>query len=124
MAHDRNNWFDELEPPPGGAEKLRRRIEAGGRPRAVLAPRIALAGMGAAAFVLVIALIALVGGGGVGGGSGERAAVAEVYEAAEFDRLLGRPIEETELVVTVDEQAVPVAQEEGSNPKIRIYRMD
>lgn len=51
-------------------------------------------------------------------------ALANLYQAAPFDRLLGRPMERTELIVTVDEQALPVSRLDSSNPKIRIYRVD
>ena len=52
----------------------------------------------------------------------ERAAA--IYDAPEFDRLLGRPPRPTELTVTLNEQAASVAESEMANEKVRIYRIN
>lgn len=120
MSTDRETWFRDLEPPPGGAERLRLRLEEARRPTTVLAPRLAAVGTGAAALVLAIALFT--GLRNDDGANGQT--LANVYQAASFDRLLGRPIERTELRVTVDARAVAVSRDDGSNPNVRIYRLD
>lgn len=116
MSPDRDHWFRELEPPPGGVERFRRRLETHGRPRA----RLALAAAGVAAAVIAIALVVALDPGRE---PGAPRSVASVYEASQFDRLLGRPLEPTELSVTRDEPS-SVARVESSDPRIRIYDID
>ncbi|MGH8495469.1 MAG: hypothetical protein ACREVN_04985 [Gammaproteobacteria bacterium] len=120
MSADRKTWFRELEPPPGGAERLRLRLEKAGAPAAMLPARIAIVGACAGVLALAIALFA-----GLRNDEGaDRRAVADVYQAAPFDRLLGRPMKRTDLMVTLNAQPVPVSPVDSSNRKIRIYRID
>jgi hypothetical protein len=58
MSADRKTWFRELEPPPGGAERLRARLEEAGPPVAMLPVRLAVVGACAGALALAIALFA------------------------------------------------------------------
>jgi hypothetical protein len=113
-------WFRELEPPAGGAERLQRCLEEAARPATGVPERVAIVGAGAAVLALALALFV----GLRSGSDADRPAPADLYQAASFDRLLGRPMERTELTATIGDQTVPISQVDSSNPKVRIYRID
>jgi hypothetical protein len=48
----------------------------------------------------------------------------EVYDAPEFDRLLGRSARPTELMVMVNMEAAAVTEIETTNQKVRIYQIN
>lgn len=120
MTAEREKWFLELEPPPGGAERLQRSLEQAARPTAGMPRRVAI--LGASASVLAVAFALVFGLGS--GSDANRPAPPDVYQAAPFDRLLGRPMEQTELTATVGDRVVPISRLDSSNSRVRIYRID
>jgi hypothetical protein len=107
--------FKPLEPPPGGVERFRERLDAAAeRPRG---PSWRLAVAAAAAAVLVATLVFFV--------NADRNVGAEnrVADAPEFDRLLGRPAALAEPAVTLNDEMVTLAAVQSENPKIRIYQI-
>jgi hypothetical protein len=48
----------------------------------------------------------------------------DVFNAPEFDRLLGRSAAPAELVVTVNMEAASVTEIETANQKVRIYQIN
>jgi len=120
MNDERHGLFAELEPPRGGVARFAQRLEE--TAPTTHAPRwrgFALAAAGAAAVALVVALVLL-------RETSESvpptvAAAPEIYDAREFDRLLGRPARPTEFVVTLGERTASVVERETTNEKIRIY---
>ena len=125
MKFDGHGLFTELAPPPGGAERFRRRLdESTDAPRAPRWRVFALAGAACAA-VAVAAVVALHGSNDSASlpvADSER--TAAIYDAPEFDRLLGRPPQPAELTVMLNEQIAPVAEIETGNEKVRIYRIN
>ena len=117
--------FKELEPPPGGAERFAQRLDeiaaARPSPRArVLAVAAAVAAVALVTAVLLLwptsntppVLVADV------------PPAVEVYDAPEFDRLLGRSAPPAELMVTVNMEAAAVTELETTNQKVRIYQIN
>jgi hypothetical protein len=140
MDVDRNRVFEQLQPPPGGAERLARRFGTTARPSArVLIPPLAAAGIVA---VMVLALYVgsrpaseapqrntalSVSDGTERAQETERLGVAQpgsLFDAPEFDRLLGRAAASVELSVDIDGRQARVEQREGSDPRIRVYLLD
>jgi hypothetical protein len=117
--------FKPLEPPPGGAERFARRLDDTASPAS--APRwrnAALAGAACAAAALVVAAVLLRGPSDPAlPGAGAEPTV-EVYGAPEFDRLLGRSSQATELMVTVNAEPISVTEIATQNEKVRIYRIN
>lgn len=119
MSDERQGLFAELTPPPGGAERLAERFDTD-------APRrrgLALGGAGAAVAVAFVATVLMLRGPN----DTESTAVApapDIYDAPEFDRLLGRPARPAELSVTLDERSAAVVEVETTNEKIRIYQLN
>jgi hypothetical protein len=131
MKTDRRPVFEDLEPPPGGAHRFARRLDAasgvtgGSRQR-----RFALiaAATGVAA-VLAAVVIGVRGPAELGrlpdtdtAGNPDRS--DPVYDAPEFDRLLGRRARPVELRVARDERTASVAEIDTASDKIRIYQID
>jgi hypothetical protein len=52
------------------------------------------------------------------------AASPEIYDAPEFDRLLGRPARPMEFSVTVGERTASVVEVETGNAKVRLYEVN
>jgi hypothetical protein len=48
----------------------------------------------------------------------------DVYNAPEFDRLLGRPAQAAELTATVNDQMVTVTEVATQNANVRIYSLN
>jgi hypothetical protein len=120
MNHERQGLFAELTPPRGGAERFAKRLDE--TAPAAGAPRwrgLALAGAACAAVALVVAVVLL----REPSESVPPTVVAapEIYDAPEFDRLLGRPARPTEFAVTLGERTASVVERETTNEKIRIY---
>jgi hypothetical protein len=115
--------FRVLEPPPGGAERFARRLDeiAAERPSPrALALAAAVAGIALVAAILLSrppsdAPQLLVR---------ETTPPVDVYNSPEFDRLLGRPRQPAELMVTVNTRPATVTELETTNQKIRIYQID
>ena len=117
--------FRELEPPPGGAERFAQRLDeiAAARPSPRARALAMAAALGAVALVTAILLLrpsddappVLVA---------DAPPAVEVYNAPEFDRLLGRTSPPAELMVTVNMEAASVTELETTNQKVRIYQIN
>lgn len=119
MNDERHGLFRELDAPPGGPERLDRRLDELSRRGHTLRWRLAAAAVAAAALLAVLGLMIEVG---LLGPAPER--LAGVYDAPQFDRLLGRPPASAELTVRLNDQNATVAELESGNEKVRIYRID
>jgi hypothetical protein len=118
MNEDRHGLFKQLEPPPGGAERFRARLDAAAEPDGGSSWRFAAA-VAAGVVVVVAALIVLKDAGRSSVDSPEN----QVARAPEFDRLLGRPVEPAAPAVTLNDQSVTLAAVPTENPKIRMYQI-
>jgi hypothetical protein len=49
--------------------------------------------------------------------------VASVYQAPEFDRLLGRAMEPADFHVLIDDEPAAASEIPSANPRIRIYEI-
>jgi hypothetical protein len=117
--------FRELEPPPGGAERFAQRLDeiAAERPSTRARALAMAAAVGAVALVTAILLLrpsddappVVVA---------DAPPAVEVYNAPEFDRLLGRTSPPAELMVTVNMEAANVTELETTNQKVRIYQIN
>jgi hypothetical protein len=122
MTVDKAELFRLLDPPPGGLERMRRRLE---EPR--VAPweplrRWQTAAALGIAFALALAVTAPLLVGDHGAPEPERD--ANLYAAREFDRLLGRRLEAVELRVAIDDKSAVISEVESSRRKIRIYELE
>ncbi|HEY7671053.1 MAG TPA: hypothetical protein VIC71_02465 [Gammaproteobacteria bacterium] len=116
MSEDRDGLFRQLEPPPGGVERFRARLDAAAeRDRG---PPWRLAVAVAAGLVVVVATLVVLNDVGRSGSAENRVAAAP-----EFDRLLGRPLNHVEPAVTLNDQPVILAAVQSDNPKVRIYQI-
>jgi hypothetical protein len=106
--------FAVLEPPRGGAARLRERLLSDA-PSVALWPGTAAAGL--AALTVLCALLFY-----VPAQHGERGATAMV-DAPEFDRLLGREPAASALRVDVNAQMVQADPVQSSDPRVRIYTL-
>jgi hypothetical protein len=118
MNEDRHGFFKELDPPPGGAERFRARLDAAAESRRGPAWRLAVA-VAAGVVVVVGALVVLNDADRNSSDSRENPVAA----APEFGRLLGRPVERVDPAVTLNDQSVALAAVQSDNPKIRIYQV-
>jgi hypothetical protein len=123
-----DDLFEQLGPPPGGAERFARRLDAAAA-RAVAAPHrrtFALAGAACTALALIVAVVVFRNETVTVSPppAADTAVTAEIYDSPAFDRLLGRPMQSTELTVTLGEQAAAVTELSTQNDKVRIYRID
>ena len=126
MKFNGHGLFTQLEPPPGGAERFGRRLdETADAPRAPRSRVFALAGAACAAVAVMAALVVLLDrNDSASSPVADSERTAEIYDAREFDRLLGRPPRPAELTVILNEQSASVAQIETGNEKVRIYRIN
>jgi hypothetical protein len=106
--------FAILEPPPGGAARMRERL-LGDAPGVARWPAAAVAGLASVAVLCALLVY-------VPAQRGERADTA-LLEAPEFDRLLGRIPAVSPLSVDVNEQMVRAEPVQSSDPLVRIYRL-
>jgi hypothetical protein len=117
--------FRELEPPPGGTDRFARRLDQLAAAR--LAPRVRWLAVAAAvaAVALVTAIVALRTPRDVPPESVAATPPAvDIYNAPEFDRLLGRSPQPTELTVVLNEEVVAVRPIATTNQKVRIYEIN
>lgn len=123
MNDERQGLFAELEPPRGGAERFTKRLDD--TALAADVPRwrgLALAGAVCAAVALMVSVVLMRGPSD--SASSPVAAAPDIYDAPEFDRLLGRPAQPTAFAVTVDERTASVVEVETMNERIRIYEIN
>jgi len=115
MRTERDALFEQLEPPPGGVERMRARFAEPAQSRA----GFGVAAFGVAAVAVLAALIALLPS------SPESPAVVDntILAAPELDRLLGRESAPVPFSVERDDQRVQVEELPSSDPHVRIYRV-
>jgi hypothetical protein len=118
MNDDRQGLFKQLDPPPGGAERFRARLDAAAESRHGSGWHLAVA-VAAGGVIVVGALVVLNDADRTNVNSAENPVAA----APEFDRLLGRPVERTEPAITLNDQSVTLAAIPSENPKIRMYQI-
>lgn len=121
MSTDPHALFKQLDPPAGGAEKLRRRLDAAARGRR--APGRPVVVTVSAAAAIVVAAVAFFLDGDRNANREPVPAVA-LHDAPQFDRLLGRPREATEPSVALNDRTAKVAQIRTAKENVRIYRLE
>jgi hypothetical protein len=125
MSAELPGLFEQLTPPPGGAERFARRLDeltaASRKPRRHT-PLLAAAAC--AALALAAATVWLRDPGDSPPFISGSPPVIDIYAAPEFDRLLGRTRPPAEPTVRLGEQVAAVTQVETTNEKVRIYRID
>lgn len=117
MKIERDQIFHELEPPPGGAARLRAKLRAG---RA--APLSGGWWLGPVA-VAVIAAVTIVAFRLVPQ-RGPAPEADNLMAAAAFDRLLRRESDPYDLSISSGDQRLAVRELESSNPSVRLYRIE
>jgi hypothetical protein len=117
--------FKPLDPPPGGAERFARRLEAAAGASATN-PRwpLAVAGAACAAVAVVVAMLVLRAPTDDVPPVAASDPVPVVYDSPAFDRLLGRPLRTEQLTVIVNKQTAAVTEVESRNAKVRIYQLN
>lgn len=115
MKIDREQIFRELEPPPGGAARMRARLVA--PPRTT--DWINWLGAVAVASVAAIAVVTF----SLQPGELPTVDPESLFSAADFDRLLGRESVAFELSVRRGTETIGVSEIESGNPKVRIYQL-
>jgi hypothetical protein len=118
MNEDRHGLFKQLEPPPGGAERFRARLDAATQRSRGPSWRLAAA-VATGVVVVVGALVVLNDADRTSVDSAENPVAA----APEFDRLLGRSVELADPSVTLNDEMVTLAAVPSENPKIRMYQI-
>ena len=126
--------FKELEPPAGGAERFRQQLEQHGEATHHGSGRLWLAGL--ASVLVAVVIVALLRYPGVPMGNdandagslpptgADLPAARVVYDAQQFDRLLGRPMQPVELSVAIGDERVAVSEMPSTNSKVRIYQIE
>jgi hypothetical protein len=123
MNDERHGLFSEIDPPPGGVERFAQRLDKAARtPEAPRWRGLAFAGVACAADALVVAALLLRDPSD--STSPPVAAAPEIYDAPEFDRLLGRPARPAEFTVMLGERTASVVEVETTNEKVRIYEIN
>ena len=125
MKTDRHGLFTELDPPPGGPERFAKRLDEPRRaPPGVRRWVVASAGAAAAAMVLAAIVLTREPGDSTSPAAPDTARIANLYEAPQFDRLLGRPTPPTALTVTHNDTPANVTEIETANEKVRLYQIE
>ena len=120
MSIERHAAFTQIDPPPGGAERFAQRLDEGA-PRSPQWHRFALAAAVGAAAVLAVAIVMFRDPPEL---ATNTQASVDVYNAPEFDRLLGRQPQAAELTATVNDQMVTVTEVATQNANVRIYSLN
>jgi hypothetical protein len=115
--------FRVLEPPPGGVDRFAQRLDAAAARPASRARTLAVAAAIVAA-ALITAVFALRTPSDRPPVSTAVTPPVDIYNAPEFDRLLGRAPQPTDLMVVVNDETVAVTQVATTNRKVRIYEID
>ena len=120
-----DNLFQQLNPPPGGAERFARRLDElstpSARPRR---PSLALAAAACAALAVLATIVWLRRPDDAVPLVADSPPAIDVYGAPQFDRLLGRTRQPAELTVVVGTETAAVTQLETANEKVRIYQIN
>jgi hypothetical protein len=108
--------FPDIEPPAGGTARFQMRLaNPGDSSRVAVGRWVAAAGVVA---VLAIAVVAV-----LRPPDAVEPQTVIVFDAPEFDRLLGRPIPQVETTVTIDDEPVTLSTIPVKTPGIRIYEV-
>ena len=122
MSAERLGLFEELTPPAGGAERFAQRLD---EPAVRFAAPARVQVMGVAACLTLMVLAAGMWLRQPESPPPQLAAdsppALDVYGAPEFDRLLGRAPQSSELTVMLGTNAATVTQLETLNDNVRIY---
>jgi len=117
--------FKQLDPPPGGAERFARRLDEIAAERPSSRTKLVALAASVAAVALVTTVLLLQPTSDVPPASvADAPPPVDVYNAPELDRLLGRPAEPAELMVTVNMKTVAVTEVETTNKRVRIYQIN
>ncbi len=114
MKTDNSKLFELVEPPADGEKALRARLLLDEQGRTDWR-------WGLAAACTVVGAIAILVAQPWNSNETEHALQAEIYDAREFSRLLGREFEPYELRVTLNTREAAVIEVASSDPKIRLY---
>lgn len=117
MKIERNRPFEQLEPPRGGAARLRRRLDRAAARRFEPSWRLAAACAGVAA--VIAAVLAL-----RGTVAPEPEPQLAILSSPALDRLLGRPSSPVALAVRRNDEESTTTELPSSDPSIRIYALD
>jgi hypothetical protein len=135
--------FETLDPPPGGAERFRERLEQHAGPAINPSGWLRITGLAASLTVVaVIAVLAflrltvdpaqpltgdseqpLTGDREQAPTGGDGLPARELYQARQFDRLLGRPMQPAKLSVVINDESVAVAEIPSANARVRLYQI-
>lgn len=115
MNLDESRLFRALEPPTGGADRFRRRLDAQGKPRFARRTRLAIAGLAVSVLALFV-LIAV-----TRHGEEPEPRVASLFDAPEFDRLLGRPMDRARFSISINGESPAVSEVPSTHETVRIY---
>ena len=105
--------FELLDPPRGGVEKLRARFAAADVGPRVSRPLAAFSLLVLAALAVSLYFVP----------EPREPEAASMFDAPQFDRLLGRDAPVVPISVTVDRQPAAAEEMESTDPKVRIYRV-
>jgi hypothetical protein len=117
LRTERSVIFRELEPPPGGAAKLRERLRASGDSQAVPAWWLGPVAVAVVAAVAVLAFRLVPD-------AARSPEAGSLIMAAEFDRLLRRPPEPYDLVVRRGAERIAVSELETRDPTVRVFHIE
>lgn len=120
MKADGKDLFQTLDPPAGGAERLRARLQAE-RPRPMMSPvRLGLAAIAASALLTAI-LITQRPEVGNEIARDDIGLADDIFESPAFDRLLGREFQPVAMRVTLNDEPMQATAVASENPNIRMY---
>ena len=122
-----DSLFEQLEPPPAGAERFARRLDEATAAAVVPSWRpLAWAGAVGAIAIAAVAITVLVPRerNDAAPPVADSPPVPALYDSPAFDRLLGRPLQPAQLTAIVDEQSASITELESHNEKVRIYQLN
>jgi len=108
--------FPDLDPPSGGVDRFRMRLGNPDDASHAVVARWAAAG-GVMAVLAIIAMLVLAPP------DVAEPATTIVFDAPEFDRLLGRPLQQVETTAMIDDEPVTLSAMPVTTPGIRIYEV-
>lgn len=117
MNIDQSELFEKFDPPAGGAERLRARLQTETSRPLVLPARLGLAAVAASLLLMVILFAPRPET------PDDAATASDLYDAPAFDRLLGREFQAVALRVTLNEEQMRAVALADENPKVRLYEL-
>jgi tRNA G37 N-methylase TrmD len=116
MTQEDRIRFPDIDPPSGGTERFRERLEnPGGDSRVAVGRWAAVGGVAAVLAVVGIAILAI--------DDVSEPAATIAFDSPEFDRLLDRPMQQVETTVTINDEPVTLSAVPAKTPGIRIYEV-